>query len=200
MQNLTEGENLVLGSSAAFVEAVVLQPTIYWKNAAQQGLGFTLNPRLLWRGLAATCINEMGQMGLQFGCTGGVKRLVAGENNAKLGPAQEFAAAIAGGAIVAPFACALEVAMIQQQRFGGSLVGTTARIIRDFSLLGMQRGLVATTLRDSIYVGGLLGVTPIVQEHLVQHYGWGVSSAGLWASLGASFLEFCRVLLMPSAQ
>ena len=36
MQNLSEVENVTLGASAAFVEAVVLQPTIYWKNAAQQ--------------------------------------------------------------------------------------------------------------------------------------------------------------------
>ena len=36
MQNLSEIENTTLGASAAFVEAILLQPTIYWKNAAQQ--------------------------------------------------------------------------------------------------------------------------------------------------------------------
>ena len=36
MQNLSEIENTSLGASAAFVEAILLQPTIYWKNAAQQ--------------------------------------------------------------------------------------------------------------------------------------------------------------------
>jgi hypothetical protein len=35
---------------------VVLQPTIYWKNAAQQGLPFTLKPSLLYRGIGAALV------------------------------------------------------------------------------------------------------------------------------------------------
>ena len=35
---------------------VVLQPTIYWKNAAQQGLPFTLKPSLFYRGLGAALV------------------------------------------------------------------------------------------------------------------------------------------------
>lgn len=41
MQRLSEAENAVLGGSAAAIEAVILQPTLYWKNAAQQGLPFS---------------------------------------------------------------------------------------------------------------------------------------------------------------
>jgi hypothetical protein len=56
MQNLNEVENMGLGGAAAFVEAIALQPTIYWKNAAQQGLAFTLNPKLLYRGIGAALV------------------------------------------------------------------------------------------------------------------------------------------------
>ena len=73
MEQLSELENVAIGASAAFVEAVILQPTIYWKNAAQQGLPFTLNPRILFRGLGASLANEMGQMGFQYGTTGWCK-------------------------------------------------------------------------------------------------------------------------------
>mmetsp|Transcript_74946 Transcript_74946/g.199827 ORF Transcript_74946/g.199827 Transcript_74946/m.199827 type:complete len:95 (-) Transcript_74946:726-1010(-) len=82
MQNLTEGENMALGASAAFVEAVILQPTIYWKNAAQQGLPFTMNPSILYRGLGAALCNEMGQMAVQFGTTSWVQKLVVGDTKA----------------------------------------------------------------------------------------------------------------------
>ena len=40
-----------------------------------QGLPFTLSPRILYRGLGAALTNEMGQMGLQFGVTGFLKKL-----------------------------------------------------------------------------------------------------------------------------
>ena len=122
MQNLTEGENAVLGASAAFVEAIVLQPTIYWKNARMQGLPFTANPRIIYRGLGAALCNEMGQMGIQFGLTGYVKKLIAGHGNKNLSIAEDILSAVIGGAVGALFATPVELVMIQQQRFGGSLV------------------------------------------------------------------------------
>ena len=73
--SLTDGENFSLGVFAAFVEAVCLQPTLYWKNARAQGLPFTLNPKIIYRGTAASVLNEMQMMGMQFGCTGALQRL-----------------------------------------------------------------------------------------------------------------------------
>jgi hypothetical protein len=33
---LSEAQNVVIGGVAAFIEAILLQPTLYWKNAAMQ--------------------------------------------------------------------------------------------------------------------------------------------------------------------
>ena len=73
--SLTDVENFSLGVFAAFVEAISLQPTLYWKNARAQGLPFTINPRVIYRGTAASVLNEMQMMGMQFGCTGALQRL-----------------------------------------------------------------------------------------------------------------------------
>ena len=73
--SLTDSENFSLGVFAAFIEAICLQPTLYWKNARAQGLPFTLNPRIIYRGTAASVLNEMQMMGMQFGCTGALHRI-----------------------------------------------------------------------------------------------------------------------------
>mmetsp|Transcript_90650 Transcript_90650/g.255962 ORF Transcript_90650/g.255962 Transcript_90650/m.255962 type:complete len:267 (-) Transcript_90650:182-982(-) len=196
MQNLSEGENMLLGGSAAFVEAIILQPTIYWKNAAQQGLPFTLDPKVVYRGLGAALSNEMGQMALQFGTTGCIKRLVAGEQNAELSRGKEFLSALLGGAVAAPYAQLAEVTMIQQQRHGGTLFGTALRIFRERGIPGgLFRGLISLTGRDAIYVGGLLGITPILQDTLVERYRMNQSLAGLTASCAGGL--FAGVITTP---
>ena len=60
---LTDMENIGVGVGAAFIEAVLLQPTLYWKNARAQGLPFTLNPRIMYRGTFTSILNEMQMMG-----------------------------------------------------------------------------------------------------------------------------------------
>lgn len=161
-EKLSELENIGVGSVASFVQAVIMQPTIYWKNAAQQGLPFTMNPSVVYRGIGASLVNECGQMGLQFGTTGYIKKFFGTDFKGELG------SAILGGVIVAPFASACECTMIQQQRFGGSLVGTPMRVVSQYGLAGMMRGFTGCVIRDGLYVGGLLGTTPLVQRYAQQ--------------------------------
>ena len=39
------------------IEVVILQPMLYCKNATQQGLPLTLNPAVLYRGIAVSIGN-----------------------------------------------------------------------------------------------------------------------------------------------
>ena len=39
-------------------DTTLLQSTNYWKNAAQQGLPFTMNPAVLYRGYMANTLNN----------------------------------------------------------------------------------------------------------------------------------------------
>lgn len=187
MENLTEVENMTVGGAAAFVEAVILQPTIYWKNAAQQGLPFTLNPKLVYRGLGAALCNEMGQMASQFGTTGFVKRLLVGDSDANLSGTENIVCAMAGGVLASPIAQLAEVTMIQQQLHGGTLVGTPIRVFSTYSISGLCRGWIGAASRDCIYVGGLLGVTPVLQNTLAHKYNLNHAIAGVYASVFAGF-------------
>ena len=71
MQNLSNSENTLLGMVTAAGVAFALQPTLYYKNAAQQGLVWKLfaHPRLLYRGMTASTMAQVGELGLQVrGC------------------------------------------------------------------------------------------------------------------------------------
>jgi len=188
--DLSEAENVGLGAAASAVQAVILQPTIYWKNAAQQGLGFTLDPRLVYRGMGASLVNEMGQMGLQFGMTGYLKKAFGSDSFTS-----ELGSAVVGGALIGPFASVCECTMIQQQRHGGSLLSTPVRILREFGLRGLFRGLSAGIVRDGLYVGGLLGTTPLLQHHLMKEHGWNLYAAESVASIGSGL--FVGVATVP---
>lgn len=196
MQNLNNVENTVLGAATAVVAVVALQPTVYLKNAAQQGRSaFTLNPRILYRGMGAALSAEIGQMALQFFLTGYIKRLVAGAEQAQLNPVQEMSSALLGGAISAIYTSPVELAMIQQQNFGGSLFSTAGRIVQQRGVVGLTRGFVATASRDGVYTLGLLGILPVLESRFQRWFGLGESSAGVLAScLGGSL---CGVASCP---
>ena len=55
---LSDIENCAIGVTCGVADVLLLQPTNYWKNAAQQNLPFTLNPTLLYRGVVANAFNN----------------------------------------------------------------------------------------------------------------------------------------------
>ncbi|CAH0372594.1 unnamed protein product [Pelagomonas calceolata] len=154
-------ENAAVGVGAGTIEVIALQPILYWKNATQQGLPLSLNPRMLYRGLSTSVVNMATLTGLQFPLTGAVAKAITGGEERPLGDGEKVGAAFCGG-FISGLACGpFELTMIQQQRFGGSIVGTPARLISTFGLGGMSRGLLMSCGREGIYTAGVLGTCPV---------------------------------------
>ena len=182
LKDLTEAENTVIGCSAATVIAFGLQPLVYAKNARQQKLPLSLDPRMWFRGVGVAYVNELVQLGLQFPATGAMARRIP----------NDLAAAASAGAVVAVLASPLELIMIQQQRFGGSLLGTARNIALSHGVgpRGLFHGVGMCMSRDAIYVGGMLGATPLIQRQLSGSCDGGdsQSSEAVLASLAASMM------------
>ncbi len=144
---------------------MLLQPTLYWKNAKAQKLPFTLDIKTIYRGTTASIFNECQMMGFQFLTTGFFRKCFESRGDAALSRAGEFGSAAAGGVVSAFLTSPVELIMIQQQKFGQSFISTPIRVASNFGVLsgGLMRGLIGSCGRDSIYVCGMLGVTPIVQ-------------------------------------
>jgi hypothetical protein len=92
-------------------------------------------------------------------------------------PLEHMSASMLGGAIAALLATPIELLMIHQQINGGSLraalrataAGARARgvpAVLAAAGCGVFRGLGPTMARDAGYVGGMLGVTPVLQQLL----------------------------------
>lgn len=179
-----------IGGVAALIEAVLLQPTLYWKNARAQGLPMSLSPRVLYRGSAINIFNEMQCLGVQFATTSLLSSLLNPQSTSKLNRSVksqnhsdtvEVFSAVGGGVMAAFFATPLELIMIQQQLRGQSILNNVKHTIQ-ISPHSLMRGLSITMYRDSIYVGAMLGLTPVLQRK-IQEYGIGSSTASFYASM-----------------
>ena len=184
-KDLTESQNTLLGITAAFIEGIILQPTVYWKNARALKLPFSVNPLVVYRGTAASIFNECQMMGLQFCFTGFYQKHLVTSSSKGERNTQEFISATLGGVSAAFFASPVELIMIQQQMRGGSAIGTFISVLTGNKVF---RGLLPTIARDSIYVTGMLGVTPLLQTYLVEEENYSVASAGFYASLAGGIV------------
>ena len=99
MQQLTSSQNAIVGIICGTIEVCIDQPLIYWKNAHQQHLPFTLNPKYLYRGLLASIANYAALTGIQFFSTGLIKKSIIRNKNRELKNYEILLSAFAGGAI-----------------------------------------------------------------------------------------------------
>eukprot|EP00483_Globobulimina_turgida_P012323 UN12346 len=169
MQELTNAQNAAVGMLVGTIEVCIDQPFLYWKNAAQQHLPFTLNPKLMYRGLLASVSNMAALTAIQFFGTGVIKRAIVGNQDRALTSSETLLSAFAGGAISGIVCGPLELTMIQQQRFGGNIIGTPLHIIKETGVSGMLRGVLPAITREGIFTCGYLGVTPLLERKISQN-------------------------------
>eukprot|EP01083_Nonionella_stella_P057727 151429_1 len=166
MEQLNAAQNTAVGIICGTIEVCIDQPLLYWKNASQQHLPFTVNPKYLYRGLLASIANMATLTGIQFFGTGLIKRMIVGDTDRQLKNHEIMLSAFAGGAISGIACGPLELTMIQQQRFAGNIIGTPARIISTYGLSGICRGMLPSIIREGIFTCGYLGVTPVLEQML----------------------------------
>jgi len=158
IQKFNPVENAVVGIGAGLIEVTILQPLLYWKNATQQRLPFTLNPRIVYRGLLMSQTNMAVLTGLQFPLTGVVTSLITGGERRRLASSEMVTAGFLGGALSGLACGPMELVMIQQQRFGGNILSTPLRIASHFGVLGrgIFRGLLSSSVREGCFTGTYL--------------------------------------------
>jgi len=190
VKSLTPVENVGLGVVAGSIEVILLQPMLYCKNAVQQGMPLTLNPLTLYRGVSVSVLNMAVLTGAQFPLSGAVARVITGGSERPLADSEKVVSGFAGG-VLSGFICApMELVMIQQQRFGASLLGTVQRIVGEFGVSTLFRGLVTSCGREGLFCAGYLGVGPVFaqtlrERHIIDGPGAdfaGASGAGMIAA------------------
>ena len=104
-------------------------------------------------------------------------------SNGILSNQQQISSACCGGLTTSIFSSPIELIMIQQQKYGQSMIQTLKTIVQHSGVRTIGRGLFPTMCRESMFVTGLLGITPVVQELLESRYQYTPTLAGLYASI-----------------
>lgn len=164
-------ENALLGVCAGTIEVTMLQPMLYCKNASQQGLPFTVDPRVLYRGLGVSVINMSVLTGVQFPLTGIVSKAITRGVERPLTDSEKISSGFLGGALSGVLCAPMELVMIQQQRFGLSLGGTATKVVSDYGALALFRGLATSCGREGLFTAGYLGMGPVFGNKLRDNYG-----------------------------
>ena len=161
---------------------------LYCKNATQQKLPLTLDPRVLYRGIGVSVGNMVLITGAQFPLTGMVSRALTGGVDRSLDKSEKIAAGFAGGAISGLICAPMELIMIQQQRKGTAMLSAAANIVRERGVLTLFRGLETSCGREGLFTAGYLGMGPVFAEQLQRRYDMSASSANFAGAAGAGMI------------
>ena len=190
---LTDAENVLIGAICGTADTTLLQSTNYWKNAQQQRLPFTMDPRVLYRGYTANVINNGFCVASQFFFNGVVRTALTGGSERSLSDTEKIGSGFLAGALSGIICGPIELMMIQQQRKGGSLGGTAVDVVKGGPGV-FFRGTTGMCLREGIYCGGYLGIVPVVREYITTHYKESIGKTEDSARLAATMI----LLLAPT--
>jgi len=183
LQRLFVHEKVAIGVSAGVLDITLTQWMIYGKNAAQQRIAFSFDPKVLYRGYSMSTTNMCVLYGLQFPLTGMVTHMITQGKERRLSGSEQLLAGFLGGAM-SGFVCApMELVMIQQQKFGTSLVGTAIRIVQKSGMTGMFRGLLMSCGREGAFAAGTLGIMPTIKRYAVEELGMSQSTGSMAGAL-----------------
>ena len=96
---LSDAENSAIGILCGATDCTLLQSTNYWKNAQQQGLPFTLNPSVLYRGYTVNVLQNAFCVMSQFYLAGVLKNAMTGGKDRELNNVEKIVGGVGAGAI-----------------------------------------------------------------------------------------------------
>ena len=161
LQRLTSAENTAIGLATGAIDVSTTQWVLYCKNASQQGLPLTMNPRILYRGYTMSLTNMCVLSGLQFPLTAIATGIFIEGNSAveRLGGDRLRVCGVLSGFICAP----MELVMIQQQQDVAVL--DAGKIIGDVGIGALfGRGLMMSCGREGVFTAGMLGLGPTLRR------------------------------------
>ena len=101
---------------------------------------------------------------------------------------EKIAAGFAGGAISGIICAPMELVMIQQQRFGTSLIGAASRIVSEYGATALFRGLTTSCGREGLFTAGYLGLGPVFGDKLQKEFGFSKAMGSFVGAAGAGII------------
>lgn len=178
---LTPFQSLVAGSVAGAAEAFITHPFWALKVRSQRNDSFTLNPRLLYRGIVPNVCSMIPITAVQLGLDS------FASNHFHWGG---FASALFAGAGASMVCCPTEMIMTYQSKHGGSLMQAADAIIIQGGVRALYNGFLVTAARESIFTTSLLFLSPLLKARFqssLPNEGSASLAAGLLSGLTATY-------------
>eukprot|EP00927_Polykrikos_kofoidii_P045953 TRINITY_DN400_c0_g1_i3.p1 TRINITY_DN400_c0_g1~~TRINITY_DN400_c0_g1_i3.p1 ORF type:complete len:288 (+),score=39.75 TRINITY_DN400_c0_g1_i3:67-930(+) len=186
LQQLSAVQNLSLGMVSGMLSKATNYPLLTCKNLSQQSVPLQFNLSL-YRGLPMAMMNLGSTTAVQFWFTGFFQKVLSGGK--PVSSSQQMAASFMGG-VCSGIPCSVwELTMIQQQRFGGSIVSVPLGVMRKFGAHTILRGMICTIGRESLFTMAMLGATPVMQRSLVEDLGMESNTGLAVGSLASAFFS-----------
>ena len=188
LQRMSPGENTIIGLATGLIDVSTTQWILYCKNASQQKLPLTLDPRKLYRGYTMSLTNMCILSGLQFPLTAAVKNVMTGGVERRLSDAEQISAGFVGGVISGIVCAPMELIMIQQQRFGTSMLSTPGKVMSESGAAGLFRGLAMSCGREGVFTAGMLGLGPTLKRYAAEQHGCSATTSSIVGAVGGGVL------------
>ena len=154
------GIGLVVGSTEAYVN----HPLWALKTRMQAGYHFTLNPRVLYRGVVSHATSSVPLDALQISVSRFVmERFFSAETPIEK---KRIVGGLVGGCSAALISCPAELIMTYQQN-NMDFRSAVAKITQLGRLQNLYRGFLPTIGRESLFCCGFFSGVPLIKQKLV---------------------------------
>lgn len=159
--------SLITGCTIGAVEALIHHPFWVLATRAQTGLPFTLQPQVIYRGLAVHCIGAFPVDVLQVTVSRVVfERVLSKELSENQ---RRLIGGFTGGVVSNLFNCPMDQVMTWQQKSKSGPKEAILDIYRTRQIQGFFNGFVALSFREGIYCTGIFAAVPLIAKECKFH-------------------------------
>lgn len=158
---LTSSERLLIGFLAGAAEVGIDHPLWTLKTRLQCGYPFTLDPKVLYRGMLSSAVCDMGITAIQFGASDFVSHKYPVSSDEHI---NRTTGGIVGGAASTVIGTPVELGLTYQQKHNvGFLKSLTEIIEKRGTVSSLYTGNVCLGLRNVFYTCGFFSLAPFLK-------------------------------------
>lgn len=158
-------QSFLIGSAAGATEVLVNHPLWNIKIRIQCNDPFTLNPKILYRGVLPSALSFVPGAALQVGLNRFFQKTLF-VDVPQLSKAQQISTAFTAGVISALIRCPTELIMTQQRITNSSFYQTFRHLLHHNGFWSLYTGYPAIATRSGIFAASFLAITPILKSRV----------------------------------
>ena len=187
-KELTPKQNALLGSIGSTIEVFIQHPMVVWKNMLQSGKILSRNPTHYYRGVLTNGFSMFPLTATQFSGTGYFSNKLSNNRYIKSESNQQILASTTAGFLSGIIATPAETIIVQKQEVKGNFIQISKNIIKKYGIKKLYRGFIPCSSRESLYTCGLLTLSPLIENSMVNKYKL-FEKKNIYSSMSASIIS-----------